>query len=115
VDEVAGDWVDVAGLAELPDGKLTRVTLGDASVLLVKAGDELFAVDSRCTHQAAALDRGVLRISGSLATVTCPAHGSMFDLRTGRVMRPPAAKPVGVYDVMEDRGRVYLRPPGGPT
>jgi 3-phenylpropionate/trans-cinnamate dioxygenase ferredoxin subunit len=70
----------------------------------------VFAIANRCTHQGAPLDKGVVRIVGSQRTVTCPAHGSMFDLETGRVMRPPATKPVPVYDVKVEDGRVYVRP-----
>nr|MBA3737703.1 nitrite reductase (NAD(P)H) small subunit [Actinomycetota bacterium] len=43
-------------------------------------------------------------------TVTCPAHGSMFNLETGKTMRPPATKPVPVYDVKVEDGRVFVRP-----
>jgi len=102
-------WADVAIDDELLDGKPIRVTVGDVPVLLVRAGDDVLAVGSQCTHQGAALDRGVVKISGSVRTVTCPAHGSMFDLETGKVMRPPATKPVPVYDARVEDGRVYVR------
>ena len=71
---------------------------------------ELFAVGNQCTHQGAGLDKGVVKIAGSVKTVTCPAHGSTFNLETGKVMRPPASKPVPVYDVKVEDGRVYVRP-----
>ena len=89
-----------------------RVMLDDVPVLVVRAGEGLFAIGDRCTHQGAELHRGVIKISGSVRTVTCPAHGSMFDLETGKVMRPPATKPVPVYDVKVEDGRVYVRPRG---
>ena len=104
------DWIEVAFTADLVDGKPTRVTFGDEPVLLLRAGPDLFAVGNQCTHQGAGLDRGVVRLSGSVRTVTCPAHGSTFDLETGKVMRPPATKPVPVYDVRVEDGRVYVRP-----
>jgi 3-phenylpropionate/trans-cinnamate dioxygenase ferredoxin subunit len=102
-------WIDVAGSNELLDGRGLRAALGNSQVLLVNASDAIFAVGNQCTHQGAGLDRGVVKISGSVHTVTCPAHGSMFDLETGRVMRPPATKPVPVYDVKVADGRVYVR------
>ncbi len=79
-------------------------------VLVVRAGEGLFATGDLCTHQGAELHRGVVKIAGSVRTVTCPAHGSMFNLETGKVMRPPATKPVPVYDVKIEDGRVYVRP-----
>jgi 3-phenylpropionate/trans-cinnamate dioxygenase ferredoxin subunit len=105
-----GDWIEVALEADLVDGKPTRVTFGDESVLLLKAREALFAIGNQCTHQGAALDRGVVRVAGSVHTVTCPAHGSMFDLETGRVMRPPATKPVPAYKAKVEDGRIFVRP-----
>jgi 3-phenylpropionate/trans-cinnamate dioxygenase ferredoxin subunit len=32
-------------------------------------------------------------------TVTCTCHGSEFDVRTGKVLAPPATAPVKVYPV----------------
>ena len=70
----------------------------------------MFAISNQCTHQGAPLDKGVVKIAGSVHSVTCPAHGSTFDLENGKVMRPPAAKPVPVYDVKIEDGRVFVRP-----
>jgi len=95
---------------ELPDGKAIRVVVDDRPVFLLRAGGGVFAIGNQCTHQGAGLDRGVVRIAGSVKTVTCPAHGSMFSLETGKPMRPPATKPVPVYDVKVEDGRVFVRP-----
>ena len=103
-------WADVGGYESLPEGRPGRVEVGATSVLLVRIGERVLAIGNQCTHQGAGLDRGVLKISGTVKTVTCPAHGSMFDLETGKVMRPPASKPVPVYDVKIEGGRVYVRP-----
>jgi nitrite reductase/ring-hydroxylating ferredoxin subunit len=103
------DWIDVALEADLADGKPTRVTCGDEPVLVVRAGEDLFAIGNQCTHQGAQLDKGVVRLSGSVRTVTCPAHGSMFRLEDGKVMRPPATKPVSAFDVKIEDGQVFLR------
>jgi nitrite reductase/ring-hydroxylating ferredoxin subunit len=103
------DWVEVALLDALT-AKGHRVALDGHSVLVLKAADQVFALGNQCTHQGASLDKGVIKIAGSVKTVTCPAHGSMFNLETGKPMRPPATKPVPVYDVKVEDGRVYIRP-----
>ena len=93
--------------------KARGLRVGDGQrrqILLVKASEMVFAVGNQCTHQGAGLDKGVVKIAGSVKTVTCPAHGSTFNLETGKVMRPPASKPVPVYDVKVEDGRVYVRP-----
>jgi nitrite reductase/ring-hydroxylating ferredoxin subunit len=104
------DWVDVADVTDLAAGKPIRVSVDSVSVLLIRIGDEYLAVGNQCTHQGAGLDRGVVKIAGSVRTVTCPAHGSVFRLDDGKVMRPPATKPVPVYDVKVEDGRVFVRP-----
>jgi nitrite reductase/ring-hydroxylating ferredoxin subunit len=103
-------WEDVAAVDELPDGRPVRVAVGDVPVLLLRSGDDWFSISNQCTHQGAGLDKGVVKIAGSVKTVTCPAHGSTFNLETGKVMRPPASKPIPVYDVKVEDGRVLVRP-----
>jgi 3-phenylpropionate/trans-cinnamate dioxygenase ferredoxin subunit len=107
------DWVELVPPYEWDEGRPARVTLDGEAVLLLKTSDRLFAIGNQCTHQGAGLDRGVIKIAGSVRTVTCPAHGSMFNLETGRPMRPPATKPVPVYDVKVEDGRVFVRPRAG--
>jgi 3-phenylpropionate/trans-cinnamate dioxygenase ferredoxin subunit len=104
------DWVDVADVSDLASGKPTRPSVDGVSVLLIRIGEEYLAVGNQCTHQGAGLDKGVVKIAGSVRTVTCPAHGSMFNLETGKPMRPPATNPVPVYDVKVEEGRVFVRP-----
>jgi nitrite reductase/ring-hydroxylating ferredoxin subunit len=48
-------------------------------------------------------------ISGSIASVTCPVHGSTFDLVSGKVMRAPATLPEPAYDVRVNEGVVEVR------
>ena len=103
------DWLQVASLSDLPEGKGARVEFADAAVLLVRSGERVYAIGNRCTHQGAPLDRGPVKIGGSLATVTCPAHGSMFGLQDGRVLRGPATKPVESYESRVVEGSVEIR------
>lgn len=103
------DWASIGTLGDLPDEKGVRVAFGDATVLLVRSGERVHAIGNRCTHQGAPLDRGPVKVGGSLATVTCPAHGSMFGLEDGRVLRGPAMKPVESYESRIVDGSVEIR------
>jgi nitrite reductase/ring-hydroxylating ferredoxin subunit len=104
------DWINAIRFDELVEKKPIRVVIGSETLMLVKDSDSVFAIGNVCTHQGAGLDRGVVKIAGSVRTVTCPAHGSVFRLDDGKVMRPPATKPVPVYDVKVEDGRVFVRP-----
>jgi nitrite reductase/ring-hydroxylating ferredoxin subunit len=88
------------------------VQLGDVDVLVVRTGDDLIAVANRCTHQGAPLSQGRVDLEGSLKSVTCPAHGSRFELPSGKVLRPPAASPLPTFEARVEGGMVQLRPIG---
>jgi nitrite reductase/ring-hydroxylating ferredoxin subunit len=109
VGSTSGGWVPVLSLDALWDGDPIVVQVEGIDVLLVRHGDDLHAVANHCTHQGAPLNQGKVDVEGSLRTVVCPAHGSMFDLPSGRVLRPPAAVPLPVYEARVDAGMVELR------
>ena len=110
VDGESAGWTRATAAQELSDGRPIHVQVGSDEVMLVRAGDRVFAVSNRCTHQGAPLDRGVVRVSGSRPSVACPAHGSMFSLNDGRVMRGPAMRPVASYEVRIRDDQVEVRP-----
>ena len=103
-------WTEIAALEDLREEKGVRAEIDGSAVLLVLSGDKVFALGNRCTHQGAPLDRGPVKIAGSLATVTCPAHGSTFGLADGKVMRGPATKPVEAYETRVVDSSVQIRP-----
>jgi nitrite reductase/ring-hydroxylating ferredoxin subunit len=105
-------WIAALPIDDLPDGRSVKTTAGDEQVVLHRAGDRIFALRNRCTHQGAPLDRGPVKISGSEATVTCPFHGSTFRLEDGGVMRGPATEPVPAFETRVTDGVVEVRPRG---
>jgi nitrite reductase/ring-hydroxylating ferredoxin subunit len=59
-------------------------------ISVVNANGHLYAFDDTCTHLGCSLAKGEL--DGT--TVTCPCHGSQFDVTSGAVLRGPAKQPV---------------------
>jgi nitrite reductase/ring-hydroxylating ferredoxin subunit len=74
-------------------GHPIRVDVEGTPLAVFSIGTRLLAVDARCTHVGGPLDRG--SVAGVI--VTCPLHGSQFDLETGAAVRGPAARPIKVY------------------
>jgi nitrite reductase/ring-hydroxylating ferredoxin subunit len=103
-------WVTVIAATDLPDGRAIRVTVEAEEVLLYRRGETLFAIGNRCTHMGAPLHRGPVKSLGSIVTVTCAAHGSMFALNDGRVMRGPAMRPENAYNARIRDEQVEIRP-----
>jgi nitrite reductase (NADH) small subunit len=94
----------VPGVALPEPGHAIRVSVGGTLVAVFRLGDKLAAVAARCTHVGGPLDRGP--VSGNV--VTCPLHGSQFDLTTGSVVRGPATQPVQAFRVRaEPDGLVF--------
>lgn len=114
MDEGSGDaWTTIGSVADLPEGRSTRVRVDGIDVMILRDDERVFAIGNRCTHQGAPLDRGVARADGPMPTVTCPAHGSVFSLEDGAVRRGPAASPVPAYETRISDGSVQLRPRDG--
>lgn len=76
-------WVKAAAIAELPPGTVKGVRVGEREVLLANVGGNYYAAQDRCPHLGWRLSKGTLE-GGVL---TCPGHGSRFDLATGQVVR----------------------------
>ena len=86
------------------------MTADGSDILLYRTGERVLAVSNRYTHQGAPLHRGVVRESGSLLTVTCPLHGSTFQLTDARVLRGPATERLTVFESRVARDIVEVRP-----
>jgi apoptosis-inducing factor 3 len=95
-----------AGIAETDvpaEGPLLGQANGE-SVLLVRNGEEIFAVGATCTHYGGPLGEGRV-VDG---TIRCPWHHACFDLRTGAVLRAPALNPLPCYDVERAGGKIRV-------
>lgn len=80
----------VLALAELSQGRMRCLTVAGREVLLCHTRDGVFALENICTHAFARMDEGRLRG----VRLICPLHGASFDVRDGRVLGPPATRPL---------------------
>jgi nitrite reductase/ring-hydroxylating ferredoxin subunit len=69
-----------------------------------QVGGRLYAVADRCPHAGQALSGG--EIDGT--TLTCPGHGSQFDVCTGERVRGPADMEISTFTVVKEGGQVFL-------
>ncbi|HEY4377913.1 MAG TPA: thiamine pyrophosphate-binding protein [Acidimicrobiales bacterium] len=91
-------WHRVAGLDDLPDGRVRPVTVQRHSICLTRCGNQYGALDNHCPHQGGPLAEGSIE-NGLLR---CPWHGYDYDPLTGQppsgFSDAPAAYPVEVRD-----------------
>lgn len=98
-------WRTALPEAELVEGELKKVEVRGNPVVLLKQGDRVYATSSVCTHVGGPLDEGEL----DGACVTCPWHGSQFDLRDGSVLHGPATSHLTTYETRVSDGNVQIR------
>lgn len=89
------EFVKVATIDEIPSGRMKAVVAKGKKILISNIGGKFYAVGDLCTHVDGPLHEGTLEGS----TVTCPWHGSQFDVKTGSNVKGPAVKPEPVYEV----------------
>ena len=78
-----GSLMEVGKAGELKDGAMKEVSVEGREILLARVGDKYYATDNRCPHMGGKLSQG--KLEGTI--VTCPRHGSQFDLSSGQVVR----------------------------
>jgi len=90
-------------LATLPVGSSREVMVGARSVLLVRIGETVRAIEPICPHLGGLLADGTLEGT----RLGCPDHGAVFDVTDGRVVADPfgveppegAVEPIATYPV----------------
>ena len=99
-------WVRAASRGDLPQGEVLGVEVAGRPIALYDVDGNLFATDNICTHAYARLSDGWL--DGDL--IECPLHAARFDVRTGKVLDPPATEDLKTYPVrvVDDEIQVKL-------
>ena len=70
---------DVCRSADLSDGMMRSAILEETNVLVIRSGDELFAVRNACGESPLPLDYSTLEGT----TLKCSWHSCLYDIRTG--------------------------------
>ena len=91
--------VRVGKVTDIGTGQMRAFDIHGTNVSVASVDGRFYAFDDRCTHQGFSLAAGEL--DGN--TVTCPCHGSSFDVRSGEVLEGPADEPVASW-VVEIQG-----------
>lgn len=98
-------WVRAASISDLADGEILGIELAGHAIALYNADGEFFATDNICTHAYARLSDGWL--DGEL--IECPLHAARFDIRTGKVLDPPATVDLRTYPVRVINGEIQVK------
>ena len=100
------EFIQVALIEEVPDGKGTTVTVNGNDLALFNVEGTIYAMDDKCPHAGASLGFG--KLEGRV--VTCRAHGWKFNVATGKMVNVPDFS-VGCYTVKVEDGKIWVAVP----
>lgn len=113
---VPTEWTDVLDYCDLRSGQVSRGDADGVAVAVLQTPDgaeagSVLAMESRCTHRGGPLHEGTLEGN----CISCPWHGSRFDVVSGAVTRGPASIGQLVYRTRVVGGRIQVigDDPGG--
>jgi 3-phenylpropionate/trans-cinnamate dioxygenase ferredoxin component len=98
--------LEVCPLDELPPGSVKIVRAGQLALGVYNVDGDLYAIEDRCSHDDGPLCEGDW--DPEERVVTCPRHGSNFDLRTGEALTLPAYVPVDTFPVRVEDGIIKV-------
>jgi nitrite reductase/ring-hydroxylating ferredoxin subunit len=85
--ELPDAFTRVARFDELVESQPHAAKFKDTPIVIVRRGSGAFALLARCAHAGGPLAEGT--VEGN--TITCPWHGSTYDIATGSVVTGPSA------------------------
>ena len=99
-----GELIKVATLSDLPPGTCRHVDAGGRAVAIFNVGGTIHAIGGTCTHRGRPLGEG--KLEGTV--VTCPWHGTQFEVTTGHVVGPDPEQRVPTYTVVVEGEEIQV-------
>jgi nitrite reductase/ring-hydroxylating ferredoxin subunit len=103
--ELPRKFVPVMDENDLPEGKLKKGEVEDIAIVLMRRGEQIFALADTCSHLGGPLSEG--KIEGMC--VRCPWHGSLFSFEDGRAIEGPTAFPQPCFETRVRAGKIEVR------
>ncbi len=100
------EFTVVLAESDLPDSQPKQVEVDGVRVLLVRRGQQVYAIGNVCSHLSCSLSGGRLLSDNS---IVCPCHGSRFSLEDGQVLDGPATYPEPRFEARIHNGQIEVR------
>ncbi len=79
------EYLEVGKTGEIGEGEMKAYKIQDNNILVANYNGNYYAIGGKCTHMNGDLSKG--KLEGKI--VTCPRHGSKFDITTGESISGP--------------------------
>lgn len=96
-------WVIAANIKDLKDNNIKAVKVKDKSIILIKKGENVYALSNKCPHMGCPLSSGTIMDS----FISCPCHGWRFDIETGFYINSKDYSLIS-YTVKIENGNVFV-------
>lgn len=98
------NYITIGKASDVPVGEARVVVVQNKRLALCNVGGVIHVIDDTCTHDDGPLGEG--KLNGY--AIECPRHGARFDVRTGAVLRMPAAFPVRTYKSRVENDQIQV-------
>ena len=95
----------VAEGKDIESSTMKVVEVNGEKICLANVEGKYYAIGNVCTHVGGPLAQG--KLEGY--EVECPWHGSRFDIRTGKVVRPPAMRSEPIYEIKVEDDNILVK------
>jgi nitrite reductase (NADH) small subunit len=95
----------LAQSSEIAPGQMKSFSAGGQRVLVINLNGDFHAVSELCPHLAVPLSRG--RLEGEC--LTCPGHGSQFNVRDGNAVKWIGRKPSFLSSLLDGKPKTLKR------
>lgn len=83
-------FTQITTTEQVLSGSMRSYTVNDRGILIINYDGKYYAMNLKCTHMGGDLSKG--KLEGKV--VTCPRHGSRFDVTTGECISGPKLGPI---------------------
>lgn len=98
------EFVTIASVDDLAEQKLAAFEVEGERIAVARVGGTFHAFGDSCPHRQCSLGEG--KLVGNV--VTCPCHGSEFDVTSGERLVGPAVRGVRSYPVRVENGALQV-------
>lgn len=94
----------IAKTTDIRAEEMERFEVNGRKILICHTEHKFYALDDTCTHEEASLYRGSFKNK----CVSCPMHGSRFDIETGTPLDEPATEAVAIHELKIDGDNILI-------
>ncbi len=96
--------VKAASIKDVAAGRMISFENSGQKILIANVGGSYYSIGNICTHRGCKLSDGTLNGEN----VRCLCHGSIFNVKTGAVVKGPASNPEKSFEVRVDGDAIMV-------